>query len=84
MKQTRVNTGMLHFDQDHVNCSGCLHLKFAVYDMGGQRVWNQGEGYFLCSATHPPFLQSFPSIKGFNQQAHIVFLLYEPIFSEIS
>lgn len=75
---------MLHFDQDHVNCSGCLHLKVAVYDMGGQGVWNHRVGYSLCSATHPPFLQSVPSIKGWYQQEHNVFLLYEPIFSEIS
>lgn len=84
MKQTRDNTCVLHFDQDHVNCSGCLHLKLAEYDMGGQGAWNQGAGYFPWSATCPPFLQSVLSIKGFNQQAHIVLILYEPSFSEIS
>lgn len=64
MKQARDNTSMLFFDQDHVNCSGCLHLKVAIYDMGGQGVWSQGEGSFLCSATRPPFLQSVPFCKG--------------------
>lgn len=58
------NTSMLFFDQDHVNCSGCLHLKVAIYDMGAQGVWNQGEGSFLCSTTCPPFLQSVPLCKG--------------------
>lgn len=64
MKQAKDNTGMLRFDQDPVNCSGCLHLRAAVYEMGGQGVWKQGEGYFLCSATCPPFLQSVPFHKG--------------------
>lgn len=53
MKQVRDSTGILRFDQDHVNCSGCLHLKAAVYDRGGQGSVESGRGIFplLCNTS---------------------------------
>lgn len=78
MKQARDSIGMLHFDQDHVNPAGCLPLRAAVH--GGEgRERGSGKRKPSCAAS----CNLFPSIKGFNQRAHIVFLLYETIFSEI-